>query len=126
MNWKINRPDKTYQREIDEENENFRKAKIEALNNQVLRFSCAIRGLIVETLKASNNSLKFSFNRVIFENDLEKLRPILDAFYDGKISIFEAEHFLRPVVINSLQGMPVMNTFFLTKEALLSIQRIKI
>lgn len=126
MNWKISRPDKTYQTEVEEENEAFRKAKLEALNNQVLRFSCAVRALITEALRASNNALRFSFNRPAFESDLEALRPVLDSFYEGKISIFEAEHFLRPVVLDSLYGIPVANSSFLTKEALRSIEKIKI
>lgn len=111
---------------IAEENEIYRKAKFEALNNHVLRFSCAFQALVVEALRRGNNPKIFSFNRAAFLQRLESARSTLNDFYEGKISLIEAEAVLRPFVADTLNGIQVQNTTFITKEALLSIQKIKI
>lgn len=111
---------------IANENEIYRKAKFEALNNHVLRFSCAFQALVVEALRSGKNPTIFSFNRAAFLQRLELVRSSLNDFYDGKISLIEAEAVLRPFVADALNGIQVQNTSFITKEALLSIQKIKI
>ncbi len=126
MNWRINRPDKTYQEESAAENEIWRIAKVEAINNHALRFSCAVKSALLYELKSRKLSTTTHFNGFQFQEDIKAVLPTLNGFCEGKISLSEAEVILVPFVSDSLRDMPQISAFFLTRQALRSIEKIKI
>lgn len=124
--WTINRPDETYRAETVAETEAFRVAKVEALTNHVLRFVSAIRGLVAEALSRNRKPILHSFDGTRLMEELEPTRPVLNDFYAGKTTLHEAESVLRPFVSESLRGLELPNTFSFTRDALRSIDRIRI
>lgn len=124
--WTSNRPDTTYKAETAAETEVCRLAKVDALTNHVLRFVGAIRGLVAQALSRNRKPILHSFDGVRFAQELESVRPILNGFYAGEIPLNKAESVLRPFVSESLRGLELPNTFSFTRDALRSIDRIRI
>lgn len=126
MNWRINLSDKTYEAESAAENEIYRLAKLEALTNHALRFSCAVHEVVSLELIRTRKHPETFFNRFKFQKNLEPVRPTLNLYCEGNFPLDKTEIIMRPFVTDGLRGMPPINSLILTREALITIGKIQI
>ncbi|MBI4127274.1 hypothetical protein HY463_01045 [Candidatus Peregrinibacteria bacterium] len=124
--WDLSYLDGRPEEAIAVENDLYRQAKRNAAKDNVLRFVCAFSAQVIKQLSGKHEWSHRPEMRRTLEEDLQKTRPVLDAFVAEKVGLEDAVAVLHPVVLDSLHYVPVVHVQSLIREALNSIMKIKI